>query len=712
MTTAPEAPEDTDAPRPRTRARRIGEWFARYWLTGPGLNGAAVGTVVLGLVVWGWRAAERIVPSALGISLLITAADLLVIVGVALAVVVVGTGVARLFKRRFPVPFLAAFASSAVLLGSMAPGPSVGWWAWMTTIIALSGSVVGGVIGHLWAGRPTYSRKIQIAARTTVSVVALAAMVTGTILVWPGSGESAEDVVKHGGSGTTVDNAADAGPLAVTFFAYGGQTGSGRYGDDADVASGTVDASEQLPEWADQPLRTRGMGFDASELPLNATVWAPDAEPPAEGFPLVLIAHGNSAKADNELGFEYLGEHLASQGYVVASVEQTYLNTGLFDTLGSLELANQMRARMLMEHLDQWQTWERESSPEVPRVDLSKTVLAGHSRGGEAAAVAATMHNGTASTSVPWPVPDLPDVDIRTVVALAPTAGVIVPVAELEGIDYFTVSATHDADLSTFAGARQFEHTAPGPDGISAAVLLERANHTQFNEDWGRYDTGAGISTRMLNTAVLIEPEEQQQATKGLVTTFLRDSLYDDGDARAYFTGDIESASWLPPSHLRAAVKTGLPEPIADFAGAAVEMEDLPRRSGSWDHEVIRIRGEGSDGSVEFRVNSLVQPDAPEEVTFDLADAAPVGYRTEPMAVRSTAEMPDGPSIVCDIGEVGATFDGQYGKIPAFMPNGPGEPFLSTFTVPSECTYGAVGVVISVSGVGEQGIYLDGVEVR
>lgn len=454
------------------------------------------------------------------------------------------------------------------------------------------------------------------------------------------------------------------------------------------------------------------MGFDASELPLNATVWAPDAEPPAEGFPLVLIAHGNSAKDDNELGFRYLGEHLASQGYVVASVEQTYLNTGLLDTLGSLELANQMRARILMEHLAQWETWQRESSAAVPRVDLSQTVLAGHSRGGEAAAIAAALDTGTAGTSVSWPVPDLPDVDIKAVVALAPTAGVIVPVPPLENINYLTVSATHDADLSTFAGVRQFEHTDPGPDGLAAAVLLERANHTQFNDGWGRYDTGAGISTRMLNTAVLIQPEEQQKATKGLVTTFLRESLHDDTDARDYFTGDIDNASWLPPAQVRAAVKTGQPEPIADFTGTAVDMEDLPRRSGNWEHEVVRVRGEGTDGPVKFRLRSGAPADSTGAITFDLADAAPIGDRTEPMTVRSIAETPDGSDIICDIGEVGATLDGQYGKIPALMPKGPSEPFLSTFTVPPECTEGSGDVAISISGVGEQGIYLDRVEIR
>ena len=51
-------------------------------------------------------------------------------------------------------------------------------------------------------------------------------------------------------------------------------------------------------------------------LPLNARVWHPAGDGP---FPLVLVVHGNHRMEDfSDPGYAYLGETLASRGFIVA----------------------------------------------------------------------------------------------------------------------------------------------------------------------------------------------------------------------------------------------------------------------------------------------------------------------------------------------------------------------------------------------------------
>ena len=96
------------------------------------------------------------------------------------------------------------------------------------------------------------------------------------------------------------------------------------------IKTRTVDASEFFKDfngwkrWA----RKKYWGFDVDKLPLNARVWYPDGAGP---FPLVLIVHGNHEMAEfSDPGYAYLGELLASRGFILASIDENFLNSGLF----------------------------------------------------------------------------------------------------------------------------------------------------------------------------------------------------------------------------------------------------------------------------------------------------------------------------------------------------------------------------------------------
>src|SRR5271167_3101633 len=89
-------------------------------------------------------------------------------------------------------------------------------------------------------------------------------------------------------------------------------------------------------------------------------------------------------------GYAYLGELLASRGIILASIDENFLNSGLFHDPPKQQA---VRGWMLLEHLKLWREWNQaEGNPFHGKVDMSRIALMGHSRGGEAAATAAAFN--------------------------------------------------------------------------------------------------------------------------------------------------------------------------------------------------------------------------------------------------------------------------------------------------------------------------------
>src|ERR1019366_4143567 len=184
---------------------------------------------------------------------------------------------------------------------------------------------------------------------------------------------------------------------------------------------------------------------------LNARVWYPDGPGP---FPLVLIVHGNhDMKKFSDPGYAYLGEHLASRGYILASVDENFLN-------GGLSGENDVRGWVLLQHLAAWKQWNADSgNPFHGKVDMDRLALIGHSRGGEAVQLAASFNHLSL-------YPDDARVtmnfgfNIRTVIAIAPVDGTYRPVDRLNpivNVNYFVMHGAHYADLQTMMGMRAYD---------------------------------------------------------------------------------------------------------------------------------------------------------------------------------------------------------------------------------------------------------------
>lgn len=320
------------------------------------------------------------------------------------------------------------------------------------------------------------------------------------------------------------------------------------YGDRVALTTAPVDGSALLPMWAGFPgwVRTRYWGFGSDRVPVNGRVWYPSGEGP---FPLVLIVHGNHAMTDaSETGYTYLGELLASRGYIVASVDENFLNLSRF--AGGLQKENAARAWLLLQHLEAWQDWNAAvGTPFFRKVDMSNIALVGHSRGGEAAYLAAVFND----------LPYLPDnaavplgfhFKIKAVATLAPTDGQYRPadrLPPLAGVSYLTLQGSLDSDVSHFMGAWQYERVAlpEGNDTFKSAVMIRGANHGQFNTVWGRHDW-ADLGGLLLNTGSIMAPEEQRRVASVYLSAFLDSTLKGNRAYRPLFRDPRAGADWLP----------------------------------------------------------------------------------------------------------------------------------------------------------------------
>jgi hypothetical protein len=173
----------------------------------------------------------------------------------------------------------------------------------------------------------------------------------------------------------------------------------------------------------------------------------------------------------------------------------------------------------------------------------------GHSRGGEAAATAAALNRlkycpEDANIRFDY------GFAIKAVVAIAPADGQYKPAGQhrsIEDLSYLTLQGAHDADVSSFAGSRQWDHvryTQPGP-GFKAEIYAYRANHGQFNTVWGRTDAGPPLSW-LLNLKPLMPGPEQRRISKTYISAFLEATLHNRREYVPLFQDWRAARLWLP----------------------------------------------------------------------------------------------------------------------------------------------------------------------
>ncbi len=375
----------------------------------------------------------------------------------------------------------------------------------------------------------------------------------------------------------TVPDPSASGPHTVRTLYYGSGTDKRRveFRDSVQLKTAPVDASSMLPQFAEQKKwarkREKYWGFGPSRLPINARAWYPDEQGP---FPLVLIVHGNhDMKKFSDPGYAYLGELLASRGYIVASVDENFLN-------GDIGKENDARGWLLLKHLEAFRGWNAASgNPFSGKVDLENIALIGHSRGGESVAHAASFNRLSH-------YPDDANVrfdfgfGIKSLIAIAPTDGQYQPADRLEplsNINYFVLHGAHDGDVSSFVGMRQFQRlrfTDEQP-WFKAALFIYRANHGQFNTTWGANDAGGGLDRFLLDKRAFLSGEEQRRIAKVYMSAFLDATLRERRDYVVLFRDYRVASRWLPKTIYENRFEANRFRVIADFE------EDIDVTTGS-----------------------------------------------------------------------------------------------------------------------------------
>jgi hypothetical protein len=423
-------------------------------------------------------------------------------------------------------------------------------------VIVTFSAMTGGALWLIrtkWKKSKTFNRGLIVGNLLLGLAGIIAFMVwmfyPGKMVEMPANASMSEQVILP--PQLTIENPATPGQFKVNYLTYANGTDRHRkeFGEDAGLITETVDGSNFL-EWDGfgNKLRTKYFGFDHKKLPLNARVWYPEGNGP---FPLVLIVHGNHLAQDfSDPGYEYLGELLASRGYIFASVDENFLNGSYTNIFSGLNNENDARAWMLLKHLEVWRDWNNE--PEHffhGKVDMDNIALIGHSRGGEAVGHAALFNR----------LPFYPDnaletfdfnFNIRSIIAIAPVDGQYQPAnirTPLTDINYFTLQGSHDADLTSYQAMRQYNRIgfSEGFDGFKAGLYIFFANHGQFNSVWGNKDFGPP-RINYFNLKQLISERDQQKIAQVYISGFLEATLGQNREYRSMFMDHRTARNWLP----------------------------------------------------------------------------------------------------------------------------------------------------------------------
>ncbi len=235
--------------------------------------------------------------------------------------------------------------------------------------------------------------------------------------------------------------------------------------------------------------------FEGADLPVEerAAVFYP--RPLACGpFPVVLIMHGshgtcygdNNAYSDewpcpdnaptplpSFRGFDYLGQRLASNGFVVVSISANGINAA-----GTSYEWDEARGELFQHHLGILQQLNTTNGPQLGgllkgRLDLQRVGTLGHSRGGEGAVRHAVLN---ASLGSPY--------GLKAVFLLAPT---ISDPPLVTGIPLAVLLPYCDGDQEDLDGTGYYDgarYALPGDTAPKYALEVMGANHNYFNTYW------------------------------------------------------------------------------------------------------------------------------------------------------------------------------------------------------------------------------------
>ena len=183
-------------------------------------------------------------------------------------------------------------------------------------------------------------------------------------------------------------------------------------------------------------------------------------------------------------GYDYLGEHFASHGYIVISVSANSISSTDNSTP---DYGMRARGELLQHHLDLWNDWNTSGGDPfgdtfVGKLDMNNIGTMGHSRGGEGV-IEHALYNRELGD--PY--------GINAVLTLAPV-DFNRPV--LNGIPLMNIAPYCDGDVSDLQGVHFYDDSRYIDDSDTMPkhnLMMLGANHNYYNTVWtpGEFPAGA-----------------------------------------------------------------------------------------------------------------------------------------------------------------------------------------------------------------------------
>jgi len=547
----------TNLPRPTATSsipERIRVWLKHAWEAikpGPlAWKGAALGLLVVGVFFLLITSYSVFLAQPRIVSFLIGSAQFSAIAAIVGALLVLLVALLRRIPAFYGWTLVIALVLLYVSFFIASPASPLGMLTFMLEVIVVA-SLLGAAVWVL--ARNGWRRATSVQRVITVLGLALGLGGFAAGANWLlGAGHTVEPppnaAAMSAARVTPLDmpDPSQPGPYAVRTLFYG--TGQDRnrpeYGPGVGLVTGAVDGSPFTNGWSSTRINYWGFGPEA--LPLNGRVWYPDGAGP---FPLVLVVHGDHLMNEfSDPGYGYLGELLASRGFILASIDANFLNTGIPPD-SRPEDENDARGWLLLEHLRFWNAWNETSGNLFnQKVDMNNIAVMGHSRGGEAAPVAAAFNR----------LPYYPDdatvafdynYNIRSVVAIAPVFETYKPRGRnlpLENVNYFVLQGSNDSQILSFMGLNQYSRVAFTDDNywFKTALYVYGANHGQFNTVW--ITDQMRPVTWLYNQRAVMSFEEQKRIAEVYITAFLEATLRGESGYIPLFRDYRVAPGWLP----------------------------------------------------------------------------------------------------------------------------------------------------------------------
>jgi hypothetical protein len=298
-------------------------------------------------------------------------------------------------------------------------------------------------------------------------------------------------------------------------------------------------------------------------VPLNASVHfpadAPGATTPGQisvaqpHYPVVVVVHGNASQTTSYLGYEYLLDHLAKNGFIAASIHLQPGQTGTD------------RARVLRRHLQILFTMFGASA-------ANNVGIMGHSRGGEAVVIAARLNQQEA-----W------GYAINAVISLAPTNQYTFEnFGGAWAKPFLVIYGSLDGDLGGISdtGFELYDHASMMKKSM---MFVYRSCHDRYNTVWGDGDITSGWSS-LTPTDVprVLSANAHQNIAKGYMAAFFRQYLLGETQWSGIFRGE-----WVPAAVQASDPNMKIYPQYEDTTVRTVDDFEGPHSATSWEASTI-----------------------------------------------------------------------------------------------------------------------------